>query len=122
MAILCFFGFRVSDFGFDENHCYTPSMILFFQKLSEWLFYALGISFFVAYLLYRNTVASPWPEIWLSILDLPLLLSGILYGGISLYLSIKNPDKKSKILALSILIPLVALFTLFLVMNFWEVF
>lgn len=96
-------------------------MISFLHKFSAILFYIFGIIFFIAYLLFRNTIFSPWPEIVLSICDLPLILSGMLYGGSSLYLSIKNPKQKSKALLLGVTIPLIIIFLMLIIMNFWKI-
>lgn len=91
------------------------------HRLTAVLFYVLGCSFFGAYLLFTNALFAPWPQWWLSIADLPLILCGLLYGGSSLYLSVTIPKKKSPVLALVIIIPLAALFTFLFLLNFWEV-
>ncbi|HLD32995.1 MAG TPA: hypothetical protein VJB10_05410 [Candidatus Peribacteraceae bacterium] len=90
------------------------------HRLAAVLFYTLGLSFFGAYLLNANELYAPWPQWWLSIADLPLILCGLLYGGSSLYLSVTIPQKKSPILALVIIIPLLALFTFLFLLNYWE--
>jgi len=90
------------------------------HKLSAVLFYALGCSFFGAYLLFTNNLYAPWPEWWLNVGDLPLILCGLLYGGSSLYLSVAIPKKKSTVLALFIIIPLTTLFIFLILLNFWE--
>ncbi|PIQ76843.1 hypothetical protein COU78_00905 [Candidatus Peregrinibacteria bacterium CG10_big_fil_rev_8_21_14_0_10_49_24] len=91
------------------------------HRLSAVLFYALGTSFFVAYLLLTNGLYAPWPEWWLSVGDIPVLLCGMLYGGSSLYISVKHPKDVSLALAIVILMPLVALFTFLVLLNYWEV-
>lgn len=91
------------------------------HRLSAVLFYALGSSFFGAYLLFTNGLYAPWPEWWLSVGDLPLLLCGMLFGGSSLYRSVKHPKDVSVVLALVIVIPLAALFTFLLILNYWEI-
>lgn len=90
------------------------------HKLSGILFYVLGTSFFLAYLLFQNGLYAPWPEWWLSVGDLPLLLIGMLYGGSSLYLSVAQPKVKSTALALCIIVPLAALFIAIATLNYWE--
>lgn len=96
-------------------------MIQYLQKLTGTLFYILGGTFFLAYLAMVHDI-SPLGQWWLSVADLPLIFVGMLYGGSSLYLSVKPKDSDSKTLFITIGIPLVALFSTFLIMNFWEVF
>lgn len=90
------------------------------HKLSAILFYVLGASFFVAYLLYRNDIGTfgGW---WLNVADLPLALAAVIYGGSSLYLSVTPKEKTSKTVAIVIGIPLTALFVWLVVLNFWEI-
>ncbi|PIR54278.1 hypothetical protein COU75_01700 [Candidatus Peregrinibacteria bacterium CG10_big_fil_rev_8_21_14_0_10_42_8] len=96
-------------------------MLPYIHKLSGFLFYLLGGSFFVSFMLHYNQIGSfgGW---WLKVADLPLALVGILYGGSSLYLSVKPKDTNSKTLMAIISLPLVVLFLSFIVMNFWPVF
>ena len=75
----------------------------------------------MSFMLHYNQIGSfgGW---WLKVADLPLALVGILYGGSSLYLSVKPKDTNSKTLMAIISLPLVVLFLSFIVMNFWPVF
>lgn len=94
-------------------------MTRFLQQLSGFFFYALGISFLVSYILLRNSV---WPwlsSLWLQSADLPFALCALLYGGLSLYASISVPGKTSKTLAWIIGVPLLIVFLLLVVLNFW---
>ncbi len=91
------------------------------QKLTGTLFYILGGSFFLAYLLMYQAIA-PLGQWWLNVADLPLILVGLLYGGCSLYLSVKPRGSESKSLFVTIGIPLAAIFSTLLLMNFWELF
>lgn len=95
-------------------------MITYLNQLSAVLFYLLGGSFFAAYLVMYNNL-SPWGSWWLQVADLPLALTGVLYGGTSLYLSVKPRQKDSVVLGVTIGLPLVVIFISFIVMNFWEV-
>ena len=88
------------------------------NRISSLSFYVLGTSFFLGYLFLRNGVATPWPQWWLSVMDLPLLLAGMTYGGTSLYMSVKMPKEPAPVLAWCIIIPLVVLFVLLAVMNY----
>ena len=58
------------------------------HRTSAWLFYLFGVSYFLAYLFWRNEVGDPWPQLWMSIADLPFAVVAMLYGGMSLYRSI----------------------------------
>lgn len=90
------------------------------HRLSAWLFYLLGGSFFVAYMLQQNNIAIPWPEYWLRIADLPLLMAALTYGGTSLYRSVRDPKKdQSPVLASIIIVPVATLMILFIILNFW---
>ncbi len=96
-------------------------MLKYLHQLSACFFYTIGTSFFVAYLLLRNSI---WPEfsaMWLQTADLPFALCAILYGGLSLYMSLQVPGKSSKTLGLAIGIPLGILFLILIVFNFWGV-
>jgi len=95
-------------------------MIRDLHRISAVLFYLLGTSFFVGYLLYANLIGGLWPAWWMQVADLPLILSAMLYGGLSLFLSISKTEKSS-IAAVVIGVPLVALFTFLLLLNFWNV-
>ena len=91
------------------------------HRISAALFYLLGTSFFVAYLLFKNLLGGIWPTWWMQVADLPLILSAIVYGGLSLYLSIAKSETKSVTAAIVIGIPLAALFVFLLLLNFWNV-
>lgn len=93
-------------------------MVRYVHTLSAVFFYALGISFFVAYLI-GNQGISDWGYWWLRIADLPLALSAMVYGGTSLYLSIRPGDNPSKALGWSIGIILLCAFVFVAVLNFW---
>lgn len=97
-------------------------MATFLRIFSGWLFYILGISFFVAYMLMVNEIAVPWPKFWLSVADIPLIVSSMLYGGTSLYVSVKKPDGPSPIIATIITVVLAAVFLFLVCMNFYEYF
>lgn len=75
----------------------------------------------MSYLLLRNAVGEPWPAWWLNVADLPLALVAVLYGGTSLYRSVKRKDGVSVPLLILIGIPLLAFFTFLIVLNFWNV-
>lgn len=94
-------------------------MLQYLKQLSGFFFYLLGASFFIAYLLLKNDYYARESAMWLQVADLPLLLSAVIYGGTSLYLSVKNPEEPSRALPYVIAAPLVIFFGVILVMNFW---
>jgi hypothetical protein len=91
------------------------------QRLSAILFYLLAGSFFLGYLLARNSVFLPWSEWWLKVADLPLVLVAILYGGSSLYTSVHRKEHISWLLLVCITIPLSLLFIALVILNFWDI-
>src|SRR5437868_5978565 len=96
-------------------------MSRFLQQLSGFFFYLLGASFIVAYLLLRNALWPNLSSVWLQAADLPFALCALLYGGLSLYLSLAIPGRSSKTLAWLIGLPLLLFFLLLVVLNFWGV-
>ncbi len=93
-------------------------MLRFLHSLSAWLFYPLAGSFFVAYLLLRHQLWGEFPLWWLSIMDLPLLLAGVLYGVSSVTISVTDPDNPSKGLLWGTFLPAVILLLAVLLLNF----
>jgi hypothetical protein len=94
-------------------------MLPFLQSLSGVLFYALGLSFFVSYLLLKNSILSEITEWWMRTLDLPLILSALLYGGLSLLQGLQGSTTKFRGLTFIIFLPIAALFFSFMILNFW---
>jgi hypothetical protein len=90
----------------------------YLHTLSGILFYVLAGSFFLAFALVRNGLGGDLPGFWLHIGDLPLALSGLVYGGTSMYLSLRAPSAPSRGLAMGIAVPLAVLFALVLVASF----
>ena len=95
-------------------------MLTTLHRLSAAFFYLLGASFFIAYVLMRNSLWADPATIWMQVADLPLAASAMIYGGTSVYLSLRGDlDHPSKALPWVIAIPLVLIFTVMVVMNFW---
>lgn len=94
-------------------------MIKYIHTVSAIAFYVLGSSFFLAYLFLHSNILTIGSMQWLGIADMPLLFTGMLYGGLSVYNSINdNNHAYSRALALSIGVPLVVLFLTLFVLNF----
>ncbi len=90
------------------------------HRLSAVLFYLLGGSMFLAYLLQTRGV---WPnasEQWMLAAMLPLLVCSLLYGMLSLYLSVRSSSGKSTLLATILAILSILVFTVFAVLTFWK--
>lgn len=96
-------------------------MIPFIKHLAGFFFYALGLSFFLAYVFLRNDILTPWPLWWMQVGDTPLILSGLVYGGLSLQMSLHSKATPPKHVWTSIIIMISILFILALVLNFWPV-
>lgn len=97
---------------------YTDPVLRYIHTLSAALFYILGSSFFLSYILMHNDIAPDAASGWLSIADIPLLFSGLLYGGLSVYLSIQDEAKPSRGLMIAIGVPLTVIFLVLLIVNF----
>ncbi|MBI2117839.1 hypothetical protein HYT95_02970 [Candidatus Peregrinibacteria bacterium] len=89
------------------------------HRLSAILFSLLGLTFALAYVLFRDEIAGAWPLWWLQIADLPLLLTGLTYGSTSIEQSLRQPSTPSPFLPYIIFIPTGLLFLLFAILNFW---
>lgn len=93
-------------------------MLSYLHKLSAIFFYVLGSSVFIAYILAHNLIAVGVMSRWLEVVDLPLLLSGMLYGGISIYESLRTDASSPKVMTIAIGLPLLILFGVILLLNF----
>lgn len=94
-------------------------MLRLIHQLSAMCFYLLGVTFFVAVVLLRNSLGGAWPAFWMQTADLPLLLTAMVYGGLSLYESIRPAHKHSPLIASLIAAPLAAFFLFLAFLNFW---
>ena len=96
-------------------------MLRYLHTLSATLFYILGASLFLAYILAHNNIQASAALRFLQIIDMPTLLVGLLYGGLSMYRSLHDKSKgTSIILALALGFPLAALFLIVITLNFWN--
>lgn len=89
------------------------------HRFSAILFSLLGLTFAIAYVLFRNEIAGTWPLWWLQIADLPLLLTGLTYGSSSIERSLQRPSAASSLLPYVIFVPTAFLFLFFTFLNFW---
>lgn len=93
--------------------------MLFPHRLSATLFFSLGYTVFLAYVLLRNDIGGGWPAWYLQIIDLPLLLTGLAYGSLSILRSLQSTTNLSTALPYAIFVPTGLLFLLFVALNFW---
>ncbi|UPA22528.1 hypothetical protein K8942_05790 [Candidatus Peribacteria bacterium] len=94
-------------------------MARYLHTLSATLFYILGLSFFVAYVLSYNDIAVLPSQTWMQIADLPLVASALLYGGVSVYRSLTHEREPSRSIALIIGVPLALIFVITTILSFW---
>jgi hypothetical protein len=87
------------------------------RKVSAFCFYILGSVLIVLIVLVQRGVGPSILNLSLHLFDLPLLFTGMLFGGSSLYLSLVK-DKSSVPLLIVIFLPLAVLFAFFAYLNF----
>jgi hypothetical protein len=92
-------------------------MVRYLHTLSAILFYVIGASVFLAYLLWSNNIATGATLRWLQTADLPLLCTALLFGGMSIYRSMTT-DKPSKVLGISLTVVFALLFIVSAVVKF----
>lgn len=112
------FEAKEDDLAAIKPSAYTPLVLRYLHTLSAVLFYVLGSSFFLAYVFLRNGIMADASSTWLTAGDMPLLLAGLLYGGLSIEKSIRNDAGASTPIMLGIGIPALVLLVLTLVLNF----
>ena len=95
-------------------------MELYLKKLSGFLFYTLGLSFFAMYFAFKNQYLGILPEWWFEVFDIPLALSALLYGGTSLHSSLRSENNKAAISGVIISIILLAIFGVLFILNYWS--
>lgn len=86
------------------------------RTASGFLFYALGVLLIAMIVLVKRGLLLDVAP-YMHVLDLPILLIAIVYGGSSLYVSLSR-GKKSLLLLLTIFVPLSIVFALFCWFNF----
>lgn len=91
----------------------------YLHALSGFLFYLLGGSFFLAYIFLRNDILARVAAMFLYVGQLPLLIVAFLYGGISVYRSLKG-EGSSRMLALAITLPLAFFFMMTIILRFFR--
>lgn len=95
---------------------YAPRMDAL-QRTSSAIFYTLGALTIVGIVLYQREILVRPLSMFLSIIDLPLLFSGMLFGGSTLVSSVGRERMSSALVAI-VFVPLAVLFLLFASFNF----
>lgn len=88
------------------------------QRVSGFAFYALGAALFTAWGLLTWGMETRLAAQALQSLDLPFALSAIVYGGTSVYRSVRDDIHPSKTLPWLIGIPLGLAFLVVVILNF----
>lgn len=94
-------------------------MLRYFHTVSAVLFYILGSSVFAAYVLRANGVWAEGSLQWMLSVMLPLLVCGLMYGGLSLYTSVQSTSGRSTGLATVLALVSILVFSAFAVLTFW---
>ena len=93
-------------------------MLRYVHALSAFLFSLLAGAFFLAYILLHNDLMPRVAAALLLIGQLPLLVTGLLYGGLSVYRSLHAESGASRTVAIVVAVPLGLLFLLALYIHF----
>ena len=83
-------------------------------------FYLLGASFLVGVVLLQTPMAAE-ASYWMQIADLPLAFSAVVFGGVSLYMSVHPTGKSSPFAATILMATLGGFFSVLVALNFWGV-
>ena len=87
------------------------------RRASGALFYLLGLLTILGIVLVQRGVTVPFLATFLNIVDLPLLLTGMLFGGSTLITSVGR-EKMSTGLIVAVFLPLLLAFSFFAYLNF----
>lgn len=87
------------------------------QRTSSVIFYTLGLLTIAAIVLVQRGVAAATLSLFLNIVDLPLLLTGMLFGGGALVSSLSREWTSPALVAI-VFVPLSIVFLMFAYLNF----
>ncbi|HLD63564.1 MAG TPA: hypothetical protein VI913_01575 [Candidatus Peribacteraceae bacterium] len=90
------------------------------RRASEIVFYIMGCSFFLLYMMYHNGIGAEWARWLMELFDQSFILVALLYGGTSFLRTLtdlKDPNMK---IVLAVAIPLGLLYILLLAFNYWN--
>ncbi len=88
------------------------------RRASALLFYGLGLIAIIAIVLVERGMWDAQLSVFLNIIDLPLLLFAMLYGGSALATSLSKDEHPSPIMIAVIFVPLAIAFFAFAYFNF----
>ncbi len=92
------------------------------RRASAVLFYALGAFILVAIVLVQRGLFASSLTLLLNILDLPLILVALIFGGSTLLSSLKRDSSPSPVALTIVFLPLLLAFAFFLYLNFGMMF
>jgi succinate dehydrogenase hydrophobic anchor subunit len=92
-------------------------MLRTLQRVSGFCFYLLGSSFILAWLLFKLGYAARFSSMWMQAMDLPLIFSALVYGGLCFYFGLID-FFTSKILRWALVLVLTVIFVIVLVRTF----
>ncbi|MFH1298395.1 MAG: hypothetical protein ABII07_01085 [Patescibacteria group bacterium] len=96
-----------------------PKTLENINKISFLFFAILGTTHILSMLMLANNCLPQAANLLFRTLDLPFLLSTLIYGGSALQLSLRKIGLHGKILSLILIILLSAIFALTLYLNFF---
>lgn len=89
------------------------------HRLSAFLFYVLGSLGFLSFIFLRNGVYGAAPAFLLDAIKMPFLTVALLYGGLSIALSLRSEDGSiHRGVSVAVFLPMFLLFFLSLYFNF----
>jgi heme/copper-type cytochrome/quinol oxidase subunit 3 len=94
-------------------------MELYLKKLSGFVFYTLGLTFFGMYLAKSMGKFGVLPTWWFEVFDLPLAISALVYAGTSVHLSLRSKDNKAVLSGILITLVLISIFVVLFALNYW---
>lgn len=97
---------------------YHGRMVDALRRVAAFWFFSLGLAVIAGVILLKREWLPAPLVATLHALDLPLLFSGIVFGGTSLYKSMVPHGKSSPVLAVLIAVPLLAAFAAACYFNF----
>lgn len=94
-------------------------MLHFLHKLSAVLFTLLGTALFVMEVLWRQNVLMPWSQVALTTIPTPLLAVGLLYGGLSIVVSVRERQSRAAVVGVIVGLLCLVLFVAFSLLRLW---
>lgn len=94
-------------------------MLRFLHHLSAILFTLLGLALFGIEVAWNQGLWMPWSQVLLTTIPSPLLAIGLLYGGLSIVLSVREGHGRNAVIGPIVGLVCIALFAVFAVLRLW---